>query len=292
MKVILKHLIVPIGFVLRQPPGLRVLLYHRVNRHPFRALGLVSREISVSTDAFDRQMAYLVRRGFRSIGLDEARRMIEGECPLDTKAVLITFDDGYTDNLTDAAPILKRHGFKAVVFPVLGMIGSDNREWPMSDPKALGDFMDEKQLKDWLAQGHEVGSHTMSHPVLTDLGDADLRHELQQSHDELEKRLGISCNAVAYPGGNVEPRVAAMASAAGYQLGFTTQSGRSSPGTDPARLRRTEVSISDTQLVFRLKMAGVFDWTGVRDTPYYRRMMRAGNRAFAALTGQRQAKPG
>lgn len=285
LKVGLKHLLAPLGLLLRQPSGLRVLFYHRVNRHPFRALGLVSREISVPTSTFERQMAWLARRGWRSLTLAEAEAMLRGETPLDPKAVLITFDDGYADNLSEAAPILERHGFTAVVFPVLDMIGGDNRSWPLSDPEGLGGFMNGAQLHDWLARGHEIGSHTCTHPVLTDLDDASLLHELRTSREGFVARFGADCDAIAYPGGNVDRRVSNAAAAAGYRLGFTTKSGRNPPGTPLTELCRTEVSISDTDLIFRLKLAGFFDWLGVRDTAYYRRFMRAGNRAAGALAG-------
>ncbi|RKF14748.1 polysaccharide deacetylase family protein [Roseovarius spongiae] len=289
LKVGLKHLLAPVGLVLRHPPGLRVLFYHRVNRHPFRALGLVSREISVPTPAFERQMAWLARKGWRSLKLAEAEAMLRGDAPLDRKAVLITFDDGYADNLTEAAPILARHGFTAVVFPVLDMIGADNRRWPMADPEGLGDFMDESQLRDWLARGHEIGSHSCTHPMLTDLDDGALTRELHESRQGLEARFGTGGDAIAYPGGDVDGRVAAAAARSGYALGFTTRSGRNPPGAPLNSLCRTEVSVSDTDLIFRLKLAGMFDWLGVRDTPIYRRLMRIGHDAASALAGQRRA---
>src|SRR6056297_315258 len=284
LKVVLKHILAPVGFLIARPKGIRVLFYHRVNTHDFKALGMVSREISVPTDTFRQQMAHLSKKGFKTISLEQCRAMLAGEIPLQEKSVLLTFDDGYEDNLTDAAPILAEFGFTATVFPVLDKIGSDNSCWPMSDTGDLGQFMTRPQLQAWLDAGHEIGSHTVTHPVLTHLDDARLHEELRASRLGLQKTFGLECIAVAYPGGDVDARVAEATRDAGYDLGLTTQSGTNMIGTDAILLKRTEVSATDTSLIFALKMRGVFDWLGVRDTVLYRNLMRVLNTAAAGLT--------
>lgn len=274
LKIVLKYLLSPIGMVLRPTPGLRVLFYHRVNTHRFEALGLVSREVTVPKDAFKAQMAYLAEHGFRTLTLAQAEAMLAGEVPFDPKAVLITFDDGYRDNLDVAAPILAKHGFRATVFPVLNLIGKDNRPWPMSDPEPLGQFMDDKDLRAWLAEGHDMGSHTLTHPILTHVDDETLVAELEQSRIGFESRFDRPCTAVAYPRGDVDARVVRAARQAGYRCGLTITSGSNPVGTDPFLVKRTEVSASDTNFIFRLKMNGTYDWLGVRDSKVYRKIMR------------------
>ena len=283
LKIFLKHLLAPVGLIARQKKGLRVLFYHRVNTHAFEQLGLVSREISVRTGTFEKQMAYLSQRGYRSLTLSECHQMLSGDIPVESKAVLITFDDGYRDNLTDAAPILAKYGFTALVFPVVSLIGADNRAMPMGDPEGLGDFMSADELRLWLDQGHEIGSHTMTHPVLTHTDDEALDTELRQSREHLTDLAGKTCTSIAYPTGDVDDRVAGRVKAIGYDLGFTTQSGTSLPGADMALVKRTEVSISDTQLIFRLKMNGYFDWLGFRDSGAYRALMRGVNHMMRSL---------
>lgn len=290
VKVILKHLLAPIGLFVRSPKGLRVLFYHRVNTFDFRALGLVSREITVPRERFERQLRHLSRRGYRSITLEECSAMLAGEIPIDPKAVLLTFDDGYDDNLSDAAPVLAKYGFTATVFPVLEQVGKDNTCWPMADTQGLGDFMSADRLKKWLDAGHEIGSHTLTHPILTHIDDAQLVRELAQSREGFEALLGQPCISVAYPNGDVDARVAKAAAEAGYRLGFTTKSGTNPAGTPPTMLKRTEVSVSDTDLIFALKMRGYFDWLGVRDTIFYRNVMRVLNKALQLLTRPAKAQ--
>lgn len=282
--MILKHLLAPIGFVIRPRKGLRVLFYHRVNTYDFKALGLVSREITVPRHRFERQLRHLSRHGYRSVTLSECSAMLAGKIPMDPKAVLITFDDGYDDNLSDAAPILAQHGFTATVFPVLEQVGKNNTCWPMADAEGLGDFMTAERLKAWLDAGNEIGSHTLTHPILTHIGETQLANELQQSREGFEAMLGRPCTSIAYPNGDVDARVAQAAADAGYTLGFTTRSGTNPAGTPLTQLKRTEVSVSDTDLIFALKMRGVFDWLGVRDTVFYRNVMRVLNKALRAMT--------
>nr|WP_246157399.1 polysaccharide deacetylase family protein [Sneathiella litorea] len=200
---------------------------------------------------------------------------------MDTKTVLITFDDGYADNLEIAAPILKKYGFTAVVFLVSEMIGRNNSVWPMGDPPELGQLMNEKAIRQWLAEGHEIGSHTCSHPDLTTLGNKELTRELEASRDMIEKTFNISCKSLAYPGGDVNERVAAAAEKTGYSLGFSTRSGANWKDTSKLRLMRTEVSASDHHALFCLKLKGVYDWLGFRDTVKYRNTMRRINSLFA-----------
>ena len=291
VKLFLKYLLAPIGLVVRPSAGVRVLFYHRVNNHRFADLGLVSREISVPTERFARQMDSLARRGYRTLKLEEFQQMVAGEVPFDRKAVLITFDDGYLDNLEQAAPILALHGFTAVLFPVVTLIGKDNRVWPMSDPKGLGDFMQQSDLVAWQAAGNEIGSHTNTHPVLTSLGEVDLQQELAGSRLALETLLEAPCRTVAYPGGDVDARVSDAARKAGYEMGFTTRSGLNSIETSMHELRRTEVSVTDTQLIFILKMWGFFDWLGVRDTVAYRRLMRYLNGVMSSIAKVPETSP-
>jgi peptidoglycan/xylan/chitin deacetylase (PgdA/CDA1 family) len=289
IKLVLKYLLAPIGVIARGKMGIRVLFYHRVNDHNFADLGMVSRELSVPTKRFDRQMAYLSKRGYHTLKLEEFHQILLGHVPMDKKAILLTFDDGYADNLEHASPILKKYGFNAVVFPVSELIGNTNSVWPMGDPEHLGQFMDTDQLKEWLSAGHEIGSHTCNHPILTHLDEGTLQDELKRSRQVIEDDFDVKCTSLAYPGGDVDERVSDAASRAGYELGFTTRSGVNFPGVRLTQLYRTEVSISDTHLIFILKLRGFFDWLGVRDTVAYRSALRLSHKGLMKLTRTKAA---
>ncbi len=286
LKSFLKVLLCPAGLIFRpQTNGPLVLMYHRVNSIPFKKLGPVSRELTVPIAAFEDQMLYLKSHGYKSVSLAALALMLEGKAPLDRKSVLITFDDGYEDNLLDAAPLLRKQEFGATVFAMSDHLGKGTADlWPLGDPDGNGKLMSGKQIAEWTRAGFELGSHTRSHPVLVQLDDAALWEELNGSREALEAISGLPVSALAYPGGEFDLRVEKMALKAGYRLCFTTKSGRSGVGSSLTSIRRVEVSASDNSLVFRIKMAGLLDWTGFRDSGPYRSFLRALHRFVIAAS--------
>lgn len=286
----LKTLLAGPGLLLRsRRPGLRVLMYHRVNPYPFECLGPVSRAISIRPETFERQLRYLAENGYRTSSLDEFSRMMRGERPLDRKAILITFDDGYEDNLRWAAPLLRRYGFTATVFVVSDFLGrSTGAVWPHGDPEPYGGFLSPDQLRELAAGGLEVGSHTSSHPLLTGLAPDALEAELGLSRARLEALLAERVVAIAYPGGDFDAATQSAASRGGYVLGFTTIPGINRPGGALTALARTEVSASDSFFVFRMKIAGALDFLSFKESPRMRAFIGAINRCLLPLAA---AKP-
>lgn len=263
----------------RRRPLVRVLFYHRVNPYPFDRLGPVSRELTVRPAEFAWQLAHLKSQGYRVISLAEFEQVVAGTRSPEPKSVLITFDDGYEDNILFAAPALQMAGCPAVVFAVTDFLGrSTAGVWPNADPHELGRFLDEGQLRALEALGIAIGSHTASHPLLTQVSAQDRHAELTGSRARLEAVLGHPVTAIAYPGGDVDAHVESAARAAGYQVGFTTQTGAVEIGFRALALRRTEVSASDSRFVFRMKMSGALDWLSLKDSAPLRRMIAATNR--------------
>lgn len=110
------------GLVRRRSPRGIVLLYHRVAGPRRDPQGL-----DVSAERFDAQLATL-NRDASPMPLDEfEQRRRAGRLP--SRAVAVTFDDGYADNLLAAAPILARHRVSATVFVTAGMVGASREFW-------------------------------------------------------------------------------------------------------------------------------------------------------------------
>jgi hypothetical protein len=103
--------------------GIPVLMYHKIGDPP---AGSKLKKLWVSKKDFRRQMAYLLDHGHHPVTLAEIARLLDGGKPVPTKAVVITFDDGYRNNLENALPILKEFGFRAVLFVVTNAAGKDN----------------------------------------------------------------------------------------------------------------------------------------------------------------------
>lgn len=187
-----------------------ILAYHAVDPAWASPLAVTARSLEL-------QAAYLAARGFVGLTVTEAERGRQrGTLP--ARSVVFTFDDGYRSTAL-AAPILARFGFPGTVFAVTGYVESQRPfDWygvDHEDPARLSPMgWDElAALKD---QGWEVGSHTVTHGLLTVLDDGTLAEELTGSRMRIAERLG-SCESIAYPYGQADRRVAVAAERAGYR---------------------------------------------------------------------------
>ena len=173
-------------------------------------------------DLFE-QLAALVRHGFRGATLTEALT-----APRHPRTLVVTFDDAHRSVFELGLPILEQMGLPGTVFVPTSYPASDRPlDWA-GYARWLGtEHEDELACMDWdhlrrlARRGWEIGSHTRSHPRLTQLDDDDLESELRGSREDCEDALGRRCVAIAYPYGDVDARVAAAARGAGFALGAT-----------------------------------------------------------------------
>lgn len=105
-----------------------VLMYHRVLTAAERLQSFSSDGIQVSPDTFDRQLGFL-RRHFNVVEPREFARRLQFGLGFDDATCLITFDDGWHDNLTNALPLLRKHALPAVIFLPTALIGSNDCFW-------------------------------------------------------------------------------------------------------------------------------------------------------------------
>lgn len=285
-RLVLKHALKVVlgGFagclmVRRRGAGIRVLFYHRVNPFPFAWLGPVSRELTVTPEAFESQLAWLRRKNFHSASPDELQNVLAGHQDADPRSIVITFDDGFEDNFLWAHPLLLKYGYQGVFFISTQFIGTESGpDWTVGDMPGCGRFLNWDQLRQMQREGAMIGSHTCSHRLLVGLGPQELRHELEASRAVLALQLGMPIHWFAYPAGDHDPGVRAAVAAAGYRLAFTTVPGRSASGMDALAMPRSEISASDSLLTFRMKLAGWLDWTCFKEAPAFRRVLGAVNR--------------
>lgn len=108
-------------------------------------------------------------------------------------------------------------------------------------PPGFARLMSFAELAALAGDGHEIGSHSMTHCMVTECDDAALRYELAESRRALEERLRQPVDSFCYPNGNCDARSAAAAAAAGYQRAVTTDWGLNGPAADPFRLRRCDM---------------------------------------------------
>lgn len=196
-----------------------VLCYHAVSPS-------WTADLSVGPEVFERQLSLLVRRGWRGTTFTEA--VLE---PKASRTLAVTFDDAFASVSKLAEPILSSFGLPATVFvPTAFMSRRQPLLWDGIDHWQRTAAADELTGMDWteLAEladrGWEVGSHTRTHPHLTQLPEHALRHELETSLEECRDCLGRPCRSIAYPYGDVDTRVAEHARQAGYVAGASLSS--------------------------------------------------------------------
>jgi peptidoglycan/xylan/chitin deacetylase (PgdA/CDA1 family) len=216
--------------------------------------------LAVPEERLRGQLAYLAARGHVGLTLSEAeRRRRDATLPL--RSVVVTFDDGYASTMR-AAPILEEFGFPGTVFIVTSFVESGEAlSWPGIEHWSTPDTVEELRPLSWaqagelVARGWEVGSHTVTHPLLTTVDDRRLRAELSESRSTIERRLG-RCSALAYPYGLADSRVALESQRAGYEVACMLTFAQFID--EPLRRARTGMNGEDSgiRLVTKVSMLG------------------------------------
>ena len=227
--------------------GVRILGYHRVAD--------VDDVLAVRPDAFRRQLEAVLESGARPISLADAVTLLER--PVEGRHVVVTFDDGYRDNLEAAVPLLEELGIPATIFVPTSVIdGTAPYYWYADPPPALS--WDELRALD---AGGLVGveAHTRTHPHLPKVDEERAREEIVEGRRELEARLGRPVSAFCYPAGLYGPRDVALVAEAGYRVGLTTDPGVNQGRDDLLTLRRTLLYVGDSDADFAAKLDGLLD---------------------------------
>ncbi len=182
---------------------------------------------------FEAQLDWLRTHDYHTITLHQLIAHREHDAPLPEKPVVLTFDDGWGEDLGIARQYLEPRGMKGVFFVYTGaVVGSPYLSW--SEVKALD------------SEGHEIESHTISHPDLRTLNDESLAREMRESKATLERELGHPVEAIAYPFGLDDPRVDHAAEDAGYHLGLLADGTNATDSSPRFRIPRWKMSYDDS----------------------------------------------
>lgn len=239
----------------------RILTYHSVGNRPH--------PMNVSPQSFREQVTWLADY-YPVIWMED---LLGGK-----PGVAITFDDGYRDNLTNAAPILSELGLPATVFIVPGRVGGRLHH----DGDAPGaELMTWEEIKELRATGFSVGSHSMTHARLSKLDPAAQRHEIVDSKDIIEDQLSEPVAGFAYPFGSALDYDAVsreLVQEAGYHYAASNKYGPMRTPCDPWELRRIWIDDTDDLESFQAKIDGRLDALAWLDSPAAIRGRRALNR--------------
>jgi peptidoglycan/xylan/chitin deacetylase (PgdA/CDA1 family) len=186
---------------------------------------------------FDQQMKYLKENGYRVISLGELLEFLKYRHSLPKRSVVISIDDGYRSVYNIAWPILKKYGFRAILFIYTDFVGVSKNAITWN------------QLREMKKNGFEIGAHTMSHCDLTKQNKGEdtqtymsrIEKELSLSKQIIDKKLNQDTVFLAFPYGRYEQRVLDMCKRLGYKIAVSVKRGSNPFFADPLALRRNQI---------------------------------------------------
>lgn len=199
-----------------------ILMYHKIGGGYGR--------YSISVAQFAAQMKWLKENGYQSVSVDQVAAAVRGQATLPPKPIAITFDDGWRAQFTLAKPILDEYGFKATFYLVTNYVGRAPAFMSWEDVGVLS------------AEGHWIGSHSVSHTPNTRLNAAQLTTEIAGSRDVLAQRIGKPITTYAYPYGATNTFVREMAQKLGFSHAVGVVSHWQQKPTDLYNLHRIEAN--------------------------------------------------
>ena len=207
------------------------LLYHAINRRN-------TTKTAIPEDMFEAQLSFLRREGYSVLTLTQAIDSIGGKEEESQPAVLLTFDDGFADNIHAALPRLRAYDMTATLFLVSALIGQTYSWNPQAHDNIRHLTWDELQL--WLGAGCDIGGHTHNHLHMTHLNAQEMLDEVLLNKQILEENLHRRLHAFSYPYGEHNQPVRDVVSKH-YDLAFSVYRGAWNPAVDRYTINRLEV---------------------------------------------------
>jgi peptidoglycan/xylan/chitin deacetylase (PgdA/CDA1 family) len=212
------------------PPGsepVPILMYHVIAAPP---PGAPFPGLYVEPAQFAEQMQALKSAGWHAVTLDQLEAYWRRGVALGAgKPIVLSFDNGYQSQYTQALPVLRR----------LGWVGDENIQLTGLPPSQGG--LGEQEIRGLLAAGWELDTQGISHASLITLDPEELHEQVAVARETLQRRYHVPVNWFCYPSGLYDPTVEAAVKAAGYTGSTTVVPGWAHPDEDPYRLHRLRV---------------------------------------------------
>jgi len=209
-------------------------MYHALAVPP---VGAPYPELYVRPADFSAQIQWLAAHRYQAVTLNRVLAYWRGRTTLPSRPIVLTFDDGYRSDYSVAMPVLRAHGWEGVLNLQVGNLVP-------------------RHVRELIRSGWEVDAHTFTHPDLTTIGAAQLRHEVGDTRRVIRRLYGVPVNTFCYPAGRYDAAVIAAVRAAGYEAATTTQPGLARPAS-PYELARVRIDGSDGVRGFVRKLGAV-----------------------------------
>jgi len=238
--------------------GLTILTYHRINEE-------IEPDETVTPEEFQKQLQY-IKENYKVISLDQAVEYIQTDIKRISNSIVITFDDGYSDNYHNAYPLLKKYDFPATIFLISGFINNKG-----------GKYLSRSQIEEMMGNNISFGSHTVSHRILTSLGNEEITREIRDSKDMLKSQLGQRINFFAYPVGSkvdFNDQIREIVRSCKYTCACSNIYGMNDENADIFALKRIGIETTDTFFIFKQKLDGALNIISFKDTKFFQRLKR------------------
>ncbi len=230
------------------PPGtgsVPILMYHVIAAPP---AGAPFPGLYVTPGEFATQMQALKNAGWHAVTLDQVEAYWRQGVPLGPgRPIVLSFDNGYQSQYTQALPVLRR----------LGWVGDENIQLTGLPPSQGG--LSQSQVRGLLAAGWELDTQGVSHADLVTLDSQELRYQVAGARAVLKQRYHAPVNWFCYPSGHYDATVIAAVRAAGYSGSTTVVPGWAHRSDDPYRLHRLRVLGGTTPDQLLALIAGIRD---------------------------------
>jgi peptidoglycan/xylan/chitin deacetylase (PgdA/CDA1 family) len=230
-----------------------ILMYHSIESMP---RSTTMRSLHVPPRRFAIQMRLLKTLGYKGLSMRELMPYLEGKKT--GKVVGITFDDGYKNNLINAAPILKKYNFSATCYIVTQRLGSSNA-WDIDKGITQSSLMSKAEIQEWLDIGLDIGAHSQTHPLLDELGLQESKKEIFGSKDDLEQIFGLSITDFCYPFGRFNKSILNLIEQAGFISATTMIRGRVKVKSNKLMLPRVHITHHTLPYLFLAKILSNYE---------------------------------
>jgi len=254
-KLVLLFLIVALLFgsfwiYLNQNYATPILMYHSLDK------SRVATYAAVDSEVFRKQMEFIRVGGYKVVSLSEYCKLLKEGETIPRNLVVITFDDGYKDNLK-AIEVLKEFGYPVTIFVIAKEIGR-------------GGFLSRENIVSFLTDEKvkvNIGSHTLSHAYLPDQERSVMKREIFQSKSQLEKNFSQDVETFSYPIGGFTEEALSDVEEAGYLCACATNRGFSRK-LNRFALRRIKITNRDLGYKLWAKLSGFYNSFRKPKKPY------------------------
>lgn len=228
-----------------------ILLYHRFVRNDADLARYPGTEsiFTITASRFEEQIGGIASQGYSSVTPDQVFAFLTKGQALPKKPIMITVDDGWRSNIDIMLPILERYSFGCTIFITTGL-----NAWIYKKFQGLDRGLAAEEVRDLHHRGVQLGSHTVTHPYLIEMGDEEIRREFIDSKKALEDWTEAPCRYLSIPGNFYNRRIAGIARECGYEAVFTANVGTVSQASDPFDINRLIVEGAFTAREFQANL--------------------------------------